>query len=84
MIFLIIFLLCQLFNLKEIALNDIIGLFFFLKGVRVVENVGVEVEMKEYEYEQLVKTLEIFGNNIAFAYKHYIFLSFSFFFLFIF
>ena len=37
--------------------------FFFFKGVGVVEKVGVEVEMKEYEYEQLVKTLEMFGNN---------------------
>ena len=61
-----------------------LGYFFFLKGVRVVKNVGVEVEMKEYEYEQLVKTLEMFGNNIAFAYKHHIFLFFLFFCLFFF
>ena len=72
-----------LIKLKEIALNDIIGLFqFFFKGVGVVEKVGVEMEMKEFEYEQLAKTLEMFGNNIAFAYKHYIFLFFLFFCLF--
>ena len=45
----------------------------------MVEKVGVEMEMKEYEYEQLAKTLEMFGNNIAFVYKHYIFLFFLFF-----
>ena len=43
-----------------------------------MENVGVEMEMKEYEYEQLAKTLEMFGNNIIFAYKHYIFPFFLF------
>ena len=48
----------------------------------MAEKVGVEMEMKEYEYEQLAKTLEMFGNNIAFAYKHYIFLFFLFFCLF--
>ena len=48
----------------------------------MVENVGVEMEMKEYEYEQLAKTLEMFGNNIIFAYKHYIFPFFLFIFIF--
>ena len=58
--------------------------FGFLEGVGVVEKVEVELEMKEFEYEKLAKTLEMFGKNIAIAYKHYIFLFFLFcFFLFV-
>ena len=38
----------------------------------MVEKVGVEVEMKEYKYEQLPKALEKFGN------EYYTFLFFLF------
>ena len=49
-----------------------LGYFGILKGATVVEKVEVEVEIKEYKYEQLVKTLENFEN------KYYIFLFFLF------
>ena len=35
-----------------------LGYFGILKGARVVEKVEVEVEIKEYKYEELVKALE--------------------------
>ena len=69
------FLLCPCFNLKDISLNDVIGLFWHFKGAGVVEKVEVEVEIKEYKYEELVKALENFEN------KYYIFLFFFFFYL---
>ena len=49
-----------------------LGYFGILKGARVVEKVEVEVEIKEYKYEELVKTLENFEN------RYYIFLFFLF------
>ena len=48
------------------------GYFGILKGVGVVEKVEVEVEIKEYKYEELVKALENFEN------MYYIFLFFLF------
>ena len=48
-----------------------LGYFGILKGARVVEKV-VEVEIKEYKYEELVKALENFEN------RYYIFLFFLF------
>ena len=60
--------MCPCFNLKNIALNDVIGYFGILKGAGVVEKVEVEVEINEYKYEELVKTLENFEN------RYYIFL----------
>ena len=45
-----------------------LGYFGILKGVGVVEKVEVEVEIKEYKYEELVKALENFEN------MYYIFL----------
>ena len=45
-----------------------LGYFGILKGARVVEKVKVEVEIKEYKYEELVKALENFEN------MYYIFL----------
>ena len=48
------------------------GYFGILKGARVVEKVKVEVEIKEYKYEELVKALENFEN------RYYIFLFFLF------
>ena len=49
-----------------------LGYFGILKGAGVVEKVEVEVEIKEYKYEELVKTLENFEN------RYYIFLFFLF------
>ena len=49
-----------------------LGYFGILKGARVVEKVEVEVEINEYKYEELVKTLENFEN------RYYIFLFFLF------
>ena len=49
-----------------------LGYFGILKGVGVVEKVEVEVEINEYKYEELVKTLENFEN------RYYIFLFFLF------
>ena len=51
-----------------------LGYFGILKGARVVEKVEVEVEIKEYKYEELVKALENFEN------RYYIFLFLLFFF----
>ena len=48
-----------------------LGYFGILKGARVVEKV-VEVEIKEYKYEELVKALENIEN------RYYIFLFFLF------
>ena len=48
------------------------GYFGILKGAGVVEKVEVEVEIKEYKYEELVKALENFEN------RYYIFLFFLF------
>ena len=49
-----------------------LGYFGILKGARVGEKVEVEVEINEYKYEELVKTLENFEN------RYYIFLFFLF------
>ena len=49
-----------------------LGYFGILKGAGVVEKVEVEVEIKEYKYEELVKALENFEN------RYYIFLFFLF------
>ena len=49
-----------------------LGYFGILKGAGVVEKVEVEVEIKEYKNEELVKTLENFEN------RYYIFLFFLF------
>ena len=49
-----------------------LGYFGILKGARVVEKVEVEVEINEYKYEELVKTLENFEN------RYFIFLFFLF------
>ena len=46
----------------------LLGYFGILKGAGVVEKVEVEVEIKEYKYEELVKALENFEN------MYYIFL----------
>ena len=48
----------------------LLGYFGILESTGVVEKVEVEVEMKEYKYEELAKALENFGN------KYYIFLFF--------
>ena len=50
----------------------LLGYFGILKGVGVVEKVEVEVEIKEYKYEELVKALENVEN------RYYIFLFFLF------
>ena len=49
-----------------------LGYFGISKGARVVKKVEVEVEIKEYKYEELVKALENFEN------RYYIFLLFLF------
>ena len=40
----------------------LLGYFGILKGPGMVEKVEVEVEIKEYKYEELVKALENFEN----------------------
>ena len=50
----------------------LLGYFGILKGPGMVEKVEVEVEIKEYKYEELFKALENFEN------RYYIFLFFLF------